>query len=139
MRVVLDTNVLMSGIFWSGPAHRILTAWSHGKFKLLISLAVFDEYREIIKRLSAKYKIISANSILNDIFIGSELVEPSNASIPSCEDPDDIMFLELAVAGKAEYLVSGDKHLLKLIDFPNGKIVNPSDFLNLLSSTTGKI
>ncbi|MEI6806003.1 MAG: putative toxin-antitoxin system toxin component, PIN family [Myxococcaceae bacterium] len=131
MRVVLDTNVIMSGIFWSGPTEKILKLWSQGKFRLLISLSVFDEYKEIVQRLSQKYELKSADSILHDIFLGSELVEPNEESVPDCEDIDDIMFLELAVAGKADYLVSGDKHLLRVKEYKGGKIVKPSDFISL--------
>ena len=133
MRVVLDTNVVMSGIFWSGSTEKILQLWSQGRFKLIISLAVFDEYKEIIKRLSRKYELRSADSILNDIFIGADLVEPGAELVPACDDPDDMMFLELAVAGKADYLVSGDKHLLKVGNYRGGRVVKPSDFINLLS------
>jgi len=59
MRVVLDTNVVMSGIFGSGSTGEILEIWSQGHFKLLLSLSVFDEYKEITKRLSEKYKFRS--------------------------------------------------------------------------------
>ena len=72
------------------------------------------ECKEIVQRLSQKYELRAADSILHDIFIGSDLVEPGEELVPDCEDLDDIMFLELAVAGKADYLVSGDKHLLKV-------------------------
>lgn len=135
MRVVLDTNVVMSGIFWSGSLKKILQLWSEGRFKLVISLAVFDEYKEIIKRLSEKYKIPSADSVLHAIFMGSDLVEPGEESIPECDDPDDLMFLELAVAGKADYLVSGDKHLLKVKDYKGGRVIKPSDLIACLATS----
>ena len=131
MKVVLDTNVVMSGIFWSGSTEKILKLWSQGKFKLVLSLSVFDEYKEIVQRLSKKYELKSAESILHDIFMGSDLVEPGEELVPDCEDIDDIMFLELAVAGRADYLVSGDKHLLKAEKYRGGSVIKPSDFLAL--------
>jgi putative PIN family toxin of toxin-antitoxin system len=131
MRVVLDTNVLMSGIFWSGTTETILKLWGQGKFKLVLSLPVFDEYKEIVHRLSQKYDLRVADSILHDIFIGSDLIEPEKESVPDCEDLDDIMFLELAVAGRADYLVSGDKHLLKVGKYRGGRVIKPADFILL--------
>lgn len=54
MRVVLDTNVVVAGIFWSGPPRRVLDSWAAGRFTLCGSAAILDEYFEVIERLTAK-------------------------------------------------------------------------------------
>jgi putative PIN family toxin of toxin-antitoxin system len=133
MRVVLDTNVVVSGLFWSGAPERILKLWSHGKFTLLLSRKVFDEYRDVDLRLAQKYELPSGYVALQNIFLGSHLIEPVDVPTPPCDDPKDVMFLELAVAGKADYLVSGDKHLLKVGEYPGGRVVKPSFFSALFS------
>ena len=96
MKVVLDTNVVLSAIFWSGTPGKILELWSRGRFQLLLSLKVFEEYREINTRLSKKYALPSGADVLNEIFMGAHFVEPENIQTPHCDDPDDIMFLKQA-------------------------------------------
>ena len=134
MRVVLDSNVVMSAIFWSGIPGRILEHWMKGRFQLLLSLEVFDEYQEIEERLSKKYDMSSGSRVLNQIFMGAHLVDAADVQTPPCDDPDDVMFLRLAIAGRADYLVSGDKHLLKVGSFPGGSVIKPSPFLSLFHS-----
>lgn len=56
MRVVVDTNVVLSGIFWKGPPEKILRLWDKGHFELLISVPVFAEYQEVASRLLRKYE-----------------------------------------------------------------------------------
>lgn len=84
-------------------------------------------------RLLQKYERPAIDKILENIFIRSHLINPTQIKTPSCEDLDDIMFLELAIAGSAEYLVSGDKHLLKVGKYTGGEVVTPRSFISLLS------
>ncbi len=131
MKVVLDSNVVISAIFWSGIPGKILEHWMQGRFQLLLSLEVFDEYQEIVERLAKKYALSSGSHVLNQIFMGAQLVDATDIQTPHCDDPDDVMFLRLAIAGRADYLVSGDKHLLKVGRFSGGSVVKPSFFLSL--------
>lgn len=133
MKIVIDTNVILSGIFWKGPPEKILRLWDKGCFELLISVPIFAEYQEIAKRLSQKYESPAINRILEDIFIRSHLICATHVKTPLCDDSDDIMFLELAIVGSADYLVSGDKHLLKVGKYPGGKVVTASFFITLFS------
>jgi putative PIN family toxin of toxin-antitoxin system len=129
MKVVLDTNVVMSGLFWSGPPEQILRLWSEGNFTLLLSTAIYEEYLEVHLRLSARHSLPSAHSALQSLFLGSHMVEPQSIQTPPCDDPKDVKFLELAVAGGARYLVSGDKHLLKVGQYDCGHVLRPKEFL----------
>ncbi|MEI6790430.1 MAG: putative toxin-antitoxin system toxin component, PIN family [Myxococcaceae bacterium] len=61
-------------------------------------------------------------------------MEPGEECVPDCDDPDDVMFLELATAGQADYLVSGDKHLLKVRNYAGGQVITPAEFLKLFKN-----
>ena len=73
IRIVLDTNVLMSGVFWSGPPSRIIHAWHKNKLKFVISPEILEEYKRVGDILSKKYPSIDVNPIIDLITIGSEL------------------------------------------------------------------
>ncbi len=89
MRIVLDTNVLMSGIFFAGPPARILAAWSEGRFDLLATVAILTEYRRIAKRLSKQYPSIDVDSVLDLVIRESCIVEPFPVQADACDDKGD--------------------------------------------------
>ena len=129
MRVVLDTNVLMSGIFWAGPPARILAAWSEGRFDLLASLAILIEYRLVGERLSEQYPSVDIDPVLDLVIRESRIVESVPLPVNACDDPDDVMFLACAIAGKAACVVSGDRTLLRASGYKGIEVVKPRDFL----------
>ena len=71
MRVVLDTNVLMSGLFFSGLPARILAAWTEGRFELVSSVEILAEYRRVGERLNQKFTSIDINPILDLVTLWS--------------------------------------------------------------------
>ena len=113
-KAVLDTNVLVSGIFWKGPPFEILRAWKESRFALVVSLPILRECRRVIEELTRKRSSGLAGAILELIEVHSELVEPVSFSKNVCNDPDDDKFLEAAIAARADYVVSGDAALLRL-------------------------
>ena len=129
---VLDTNVLISGVFWKGPPFEILKAWQQQRFRLAISPPVLQEYRRVLDELG-KQRMPVLNSVLKIIELRSEMVEPVSFSQPVCSDPDDDKFLEAAIAAGAGYVVSGDKALLNLKSYHMVQVVRPSRFMELLS------
>jgi putative PIN family toxin of toxin-antitoxin system len=129
MRVVLDTNVLMSGIFWSGPPARILAEWSEGRFDFLASLEILTEYRLVGKRLAKKYRSLELGPVLDLVIRESRIVEPVPQPSHACDDPDDVKFLACAIAGKAASVVSGDRALLRASGYKGIEVVRPKDFL----------
>lgn len=131
IRAIIDTNVLVSGIFWSGTPARILEAWGNGRFSMVISPEILLEYTRVIGELAAK-KPIDTKAIIDRITLGSEMVAAPRFKKQACEDPDDDRFLECAVAGKVPYIASGDKLLLKLHPFGNIQILKPAAFLAAL-------
>ena len=77
MKVVLDTNVLVSGIFFSGPPAGILRAWSQGKFQLVLSPEILDEYKRVSAELAVKFPDIDIQRILDLIVVHSEVCSPA--------------------------------------------------------------
>lgn len=133
MRVVLDINVVVSGIFWQGPPHEVLKETLQGNATLLTYNPILAEYRVVLERmagdggapLAAKW-----NMLLTEM---SELVKPHPLG-GICRDPKDEKYLEAAVGGMAQALVSGDKDLLILKSIRGIPILSPRSFLHALRS-----
>lgn len=129
MRIVVDTNVFVSGIFFTGPPHRILQAWRDGTVQLLVSAAILDEYHRVKDELASQFSGVDLQPFLQLLTVQAEVIEPPPLALVIQEDPSDDRFLECAVAGKAECIVSGDKHLLKLVEFQGIPILKPAAFV----------
>mgnify|MGYP001377213276 CR=1 FL=1 len=129
MRAVLDTNVFISGVFFSGPPHQILLAWKEGEVKLLVSASILDEYHRVAHELAYKYPAIDLRPFLDLLTLHAEVVEPVSLPPVVLDDPSDDMFLECAVAGGADCMVSGDRHLLGMSAYKGIPIVKPRDFV----------
>jgi uncharacterized protein len=130
LKVILDTNVLISGIFFSGPPYQILKAWHSQKIQLVISSAIYEEYRRVADLLKKKHKKIDISSILHQIDINSDIINPQNLPKPVFENPDNDKFIACALSGKVKIIVSGDKHLLKLSGFKGIMIIRPNEFVD---------
>jgi putative PIN family toxin of toxin-antitoxin system len=83
MKVVLDTNVLMSAIFWKGQPGEILHLWSRNLFTLVISEEIYAEYKRVSSILSKKYKLSNSESILDLIALNAHFVNPQFVEIPT--------------------------------------------------------
>ena len=129
MRVVLDTNIFVSGIFWGGIPNQILESWVSEKFDLLLSEEILKEYERVLYKISKGKKDQLVNQWLLFIAENSLIVNVKKRFKLSI-DPDDDKFIECAVAGSAKYIVSGDSHLLDLKNVMNIEIVLASDFVN---------
>lgn len=130
---ILDTNVVVSGIFWKGPPFQILRAWQQQRFRLAVSAVILDEYRRVLNELSEKHASPAADSIMDFIRLRANHVEPVAFKNKVCTDGDDDKFLEAAVAARANYVVSGDAALLRLKAHEGIQVVKPAEFLRLLS------
>ena len=119
LRVVLDTNVVLSAlVFCGGAAGRLRLAWQHGGLTPLVSTATA---RELVRVLAyPKFRLSQSDQaeLLADYLPYAQTVRMPQAApaVPACRDPLDAPFLELASAGKAQWLVSGDKDLLVLAE-----------------------
>lgn len=130
MKIVLDTNVIISGIFFSGAPNKILKVWRAGKLDLVVSKSIMNEYSRVAGILRKRFPAVDIEAILELIELGAENVYPSPLPAPVCEDPDDDKFLECALAGKAGFIISGDKLLLKTSGYRGIHVVTPRSFVN---------
>ncbi len=130
MRVVLDTNVLISGIFFTGPPYRILQSWKRGKLSLLISEPILIEYFRVSSFLSAQYPDVNLDPILSLLVAKAKLIQATELPTPICSDPDDDKFIACAVSGKSKFMISGDKELLKVSGYRGIQILSPRAFLD---------
>ena len=134
MLVVIDTNVLIAAISPKSLYHVIFKALFAGKFRLLISTEIYFEYTELLT-LKSKHE----NLFLFEKFIlESENVlvsEPTTRWNIIVADKDDNKFVDCAIAGKAEYLVTNDAHfnVLKNIEPPFVKLISGEDFIKLIT------
>lgn len=132
MKVVLDTNIFVSGIFWKGSSNNIILAWKQKKFTLVSSLPVIEELRQTLKTFRIGMSDEMIEEWTNIIIENSIIVRPMFELHVVKEDPNDNKFIECAVAGKADYIVSQDKHLLKIGEYENIKTIHPKEFLKIL-------
>ena len=127
MKIVLDTNVLISGVFFGGFPRKILSATVKGKVRTCASMEIMNEYQEIIHEMVRRRQGNIDVSILNPLIQSMEIIEPVS-KIEICRDPDDDKFINCAKDAQAMYIVSGDKDLLVLQQFENISIVTAKDF-----------
>lgn len=128
MRVVLDTNVLVSAIFFRGVPGRILAAWSEDRFDMVASVDILTEYRRVVARLERRFPSVAAQPLLDLIIRECHLVEPVPVAASACNDPDDLKFLGCALAGRARCIVSGDRALLRASGFEGIEVLTPTAF-----------
>ena len=135
-RVVLDTNVLISGFLNpQGPPGSLLKALKEGRFTLVTSPEINEEVLEVANRPKLRDKYGLGNSLFDMAVILWKLAEVVTdlPSVKIVSDPDDDKFLSAALGGQADYLVTGDtRHLLVLKEWRGIQIVNPARFLEIL-------
>lgn len=133
MRAVIDTNVLVSALIRrQGASGQVLQHLRDGNFTILYSVPLMVELVNVLSRprIQSKYHIQADDiiALINMIRLRGELVSP-NQKIEACRDPKDNRFLEAAVEGKADTIVSGDADLLELREFEAIPILSVKEFL----------
>jgi len=129
-RIVLDTNGLVSALLFAGVSSRLVPLWQGGSVQLLISREILDEYLRVLAY--PKFQLNSAEIkglIEGELLPFVEIVRRTSRLKVLKQDPSDNKFLECAVAGGADVLISGDKALLALRDFRKIKVQSPAEFL----------
>jgi putative PIN family toxin of toxin-antitoxin system len=127
-RVVLDTNVLVSGLGWSGPPAAIIDAVTAGELTLLSSPALITELRRVLSYPRLARAFADPNAIADLVESGSVQILTSTR-LQVVDDDSDNRVLEAALDGGADSIVSGDDHLLSLGSFQGIAIVTPAAFL----------
>ena len=135
MRAVLDTNVVMSAIFFGGVPFEVLNAWHNGGFELVVSDAVILEYREIAARMKARFPSIEPEIWIRYIEGHATVVSAAPLATQVCEDADDDVFLACAAAANAKIVCSGDKHLLACNGWNGIEVLTPRLLCNCLQGS----
>jgi putative PIN family toxin of toxin-antitoxin system len=131
-RVVIDTNVFVSGLNFAGKPGEILELFVKGDIEVFISPFILSEIERIFRE-RFEWGEGNIHRVLNRIKRQTILVHPKNKVSVIKENDDDNRILECAIEGKAQYLISGDrKHLLPLKEYQRIKILSPTEFLKLL-------
>ena len=136
IKVTVDTNILVSGTFWTGDSFRILDLIDKKLITNVSSRKILDEYSkaclsdEIIDKIQRNN--LSILKSIEKIVMNSVIVHPKSKFNVVKDDPADNKILETAFEGKVDYIITQDNHLLKLKEFRGIKIVTPKDFLELI-------
>jgi putative PIN family toxin of toxin-antitoxin system len=131
-RVVLDTNVLVSALLFTGKLSKIVDLWRQGKVIPLISRETFEELRAVLEYPKFSLAPDEIQSIIeNEILPFFEVVEIKGKVRGVCRDPGDDKFLACALSGSARFIVSGDRDLIDLKIYKTIRINKASEFLRL--------
>lgn len=137
MRIVLDTNVLLSGLFFpSGPPGNIVRLITTGAVRLCYDARILVEYRQVLLRPRFPFSETQVNSLLDQLEADGDLV----AALPLVErlsDPDDEIFLEVTLSGNAHCLVTGNLRHYPQRHRQGVRIVSPREFLELFRNREG--
>ena len=132
MKVVFDTNVLISAFISKGPPYLLMKKAMEDKFSLIISPDIFEEFRNVITRK----KFHLSNEQIEDatviLFRISDMIIPLRRVSVIQADPDDDRVLECASSSNADIIVSGDSHLLSLSVWEGIRIMKPSEALEYM-------
>jgi putative PIN family toxin of toxin-antitoxin system len=137
VRAILDTNVVISGIFFGGVPQAVLEAWAEGRFELYLTPLIFDECVRTCDRLAETYPGLESNEALATLVGNGTLVADSDETAEITVDPDDDKFMACA-KNCAGIVVSGDQHLLDATGWEGVEVLNPRDFLARLSAKSAQ-
>lgn len=131
MRIVVDTNVIASAIFFGGKPYQLLHYIMEDRVDVVASKGIVDEYEDIVLRLKQKYPRIDTRIPLQELLSKFEIIRVSS-DIQASRDPDDNKFISCAVDGKCLYIVSGDDDLLSVGSYGDVEILTVAEFLSRL-------
>ena len=130
MRLVLDTNTVVSGLIWGGVPGQLIDAAAAGTVRIISSLPLLGELHDVLFRKKFATQLAEQGVDAADLFEGYaalvELVDPADIGPVILADPDDDIVLATAVAGGADAIVSGDAHLLGIGEFRGMPIITPA-------------
>lgn len=136
MRITADTNVLISSTFWYGSSNKIMEKVENKEIELVLSREIIKEFTKVLEYEEIQQKIKNKNlemrRTVEKIASISTIVEPKQKLNVVKDDAKDNKIIECAVEGNVDYIISQDKHLLKLKEYKEIKIVLPEDFLKVV-------
>jgi uncharacterized protein len=133
IRVVFDTNVLISCLLFSGRVSYLRDLWLAGKFIPMLSKETFDEFRRVLAYPKFSLTPQEIRAIIDDEILPCfDVIEPGEPIAGVCRDLHDDKYLTVAAYGNAAYIVTGDQDLLVLRKFRSTKIVTPQEFQTIV-------
>ena len=133
MRVVADTNIVVSGLLWRGSPRRVLDAARDGIIELFTSAALLDELEAVLSREKFSQRLAKANVAADELVLGyavlATLIEVEAVEPVILADPDDDAVLACALAGECDIITSGDGHLLRLKEYGGIRILTAAEIL----------
>jgi putative PIN family toxin of toxin-antitoxin system len=133
IRAVLDTNIIVSALLFSGAPSQLVPAWQAGRLKPVLSADILDEYLRVLAYPKFKLTDTEIRSLIeNDLLPFVETVQPKPVTVPALRDSDDLKFIACAKQAAVRWLVSGDDDLLSLNKVGTTEIVSVTTFLKLL-------
>lgn len=127
MRIVVDTNVIISGVFFGGAPGQVLKAIIESKVTACATTVIVDEYIEIVDEMISRKQGTLNRNILMPLINSLEMIE-SKTHLEISRDPDDDKFIECAKDADALYIVSGDKDLLVIEEYDGIQIITAKEF-----------
>jgi putative PIN family toxin of toxin-antitoxin system len=138
MRAVLDTNVVVSALIWGGTPFGLLEAAAEGRVDLVTSPALLAELGEVLRRphLSIRLQRVRGSVEAAMEFYGALTISVTPASLPGivADDPDDDQVIAAAIVAGADFIASGDRHLLSLGVYQTVRILRPAEALASISA-----
>lgn len=131
-RVVLDTNVLISAILFGGPPRKVLAMVVAGRIDGLLSVPILDELKGVLQRRKSGFSPAQALRVVEELHGLCTLVDPTSTIDEITSDEADNRVLECTVEGRADFVVSGDRDLLRLGVYRGIQILSPRDALKPL-------
>jgi putative PIN family toxin of toxin-antitoxin system len=130
MRVVADTNVVVSGLLWRGNPRRVLNAARDGIIELFTSITLLEELEDVLSREKFAPRLEAAKVTARELVLGyaalATVVEASPIEPVILADPDDDAVLACALAAQCEVITSGDSHLLDLKQYKEVRVLTAS-------------
>lgn len=127
IRAVLDTNIIISSVFWKGNPHEVVRRGILGEYQLVASVEILDEVADKL-RVKFKFPEESIQELVDILLTRCQIVEPAS-KFDVVRDKSDNKVIECAFDGKANYVVTGDPDLLDLKEFKSIKIITAKEFL----------
>src|SRR5712691_7166996 len=137
MRVVADTNIVVSGLLWKGNPRRVLDAARDGAIELFTSAVLLTELEDVLNREKFAKRLASVQVSPHELVLGyaalASVIQPASIDPVILADPDDDAVLACGVAAQVEIIVSGDNHLLGLSSYRDIRILTAAELVAKIS------
>ena len=138
MKVVLDTNIWLSAIFWRGEAYKLIEEIEDKKINVIITKEIILEITDVLNKEAKFQKFIKNRKLAIEdlirtiIYMGKLIITKNKLNVIKEHDADN-KILEAGIDGNVNYIISYDNHLLKVKEYEDIKIITPTEFLHLFN------